>query len=75
MTLSDLQNDHYTIAVREAMMDLILGRSDNTVKVGDVVEMLLSISFGVKDSMLDWQWLGINHREWPSQRLDWKCIG
>ena len=72
MTLSDLQNDHYTVTVREAMMDLILGRSDNTVKVGDVVEMLLSISFGVKDSMLDWQWLGINPREWPSQRLDWE---
>ena len=49
MTLSDLQNEHYTVAVREAMMDLILGRSDN-----NVVEMLLSISFGVKDSMLDW---------------------
>ena len=56
MNLSDLQNDHYAIAVREAMMDLILGRSDNIVEVGDVVEMLLSISFGVKDSMLDWQW-------------------
>ena len=41
-------------------------------KVGDVVEMLLTISFGVKDSMLDWQWLGINPREWPSQRLDWE---
>ena len=72
MTLSDLQNEHYAIAVREAMMDLILGRSDNNVKVGDVVEMLLSISFGVKDSMLDWQWLGINPREWPPQRLDWE---
>ena len=52
MTLSDLQNEHYATAVREAMMDLILGRSDNIVKIGDVVEMLLSISFGVKDSML-----------------------
>ena len=72
MTLSDLQNDHYTVAVREAKMDLILGRSDNTVKVGDVVEMLLSISFGVKDSMLGWEWLGINPKEWPSQRLDWE---
>ena len=72
MTLSDLQNEHYTVAVREAMMDLILGRSDNNVKVGDVVEMLLSISFGVKDSMLDWTWLGINPKEWPPQRLDWE---
>ena len=72
MTLSDLQNDHYTIAVREAMMNLILGRSDKNVQVGDVVEMLLSISFGVKDSMLDWTWLGINPKEWPPQRLDWE---
>ena len=72
MTLSDLQNEHYTVAVREAMMDLILGRTDNNVKVGDVVEMLLSISFGVKDSMLDWTWLGINPKEWPPQRLDWE---
>ena len=72
MTLTDLQNEHYAVAVREAMMDLILGRSDNIVKVGDVVEMLLSISFGVKDSMLDWTWLGINPKEWPPQRLDWE---
>ena len=72
MTLRDLQNEHYTIAVREAMMDLLLGRSDKDVQVGDVVEMLLSISFGVKDSMLDWTWLGIDPREWPPQRLDWE---
>ena len=60
MTLRDLQNEHYTIAVREAMMELLLGRSDKDVQVGDVVEMLWSISFGVKDSMLDWTWLGID---------------
>ena len=72
MTLMDLQNEHYTVAMREAMMDLILGRSDKNVQVGDVVEMLLSISFGVKDSMLDWTWLGINPKEWPPQRLDWE---
>ena len=53
-------------------MELILGRSDNIVKVGDVVEMLLSISFAVKDSMLDWEWLGIDPKEWPPQRLDWE---
>ena len=47
MTLSELQNEHYAVAVREAMMDLILGRSDNNVKVGDVVEMLLSISLAM----------------------------
>ena len=53
-------------------MDLILGRSDNIVRVGDIVEMLLSISFAVKDSMLDWEWLGIDPQEWPPQRLDWE---
>ena len=72
MALMDLQNEHYTVAVREAMMNLMLGRSDKNVQVGDVVEMLLSISFGVKDSMLDWTWLGINPKEWPPQRLDWE---
>ena len=72
MTLMDLQNKHYTVAVREAMMNLLLGRSDKDVQVGDVVEMLLSISFGAKDSMLDWTWLGIDPREWPPQRLDWE---
>ena len=72
MNLMDLQNKHYTVAVREAMMELLLGRSDKDVQVGDIVEMLLSISFGVKDSMLDWTWLGINPKEWPPQRLDWE---
>ena len=56
ITLTDLMNRHYARAVREAMMDLILGRSDNIVKIGDIVEMLLSISFAVKDAMLDWEW-------------------
>ena len=59
MTLADLMNNHYTREVREAMLDLILGRSDKVVRVGDVVEMLLSISFAVNDAMLDWEWLGI----------------
>ena len=54
MTLTDLMNNHYARAVREASLDLILGRSDNIVKVGDLVEMLLGISFAVKDAMLDW---------------------
>ena len=74
MTLTDLQNDHYTVAVREAMVDLIQGRSDHNVKVGDVVEMLLSISFGVKDSMLDWTWLGINPKEGLPNVWIGKCI-
>ena len=60
MTLTDLMSQHYTRAVREASLDLILGRSDNIVKVGDSVEMLLGISFSVKDAMLDWEWLGID---------------
>ena len=72
MTLTDLTNNHYTRAVRGASLDLILGRSDNTVKVGDLVEMLLGISFSVKDAMLDWEWLGIDSVEWPPQRLDWE---
>ena len=55
MTLTDLTNNRYAQGVREAMLDLILGRSDNIVKVGDVVEMLLGISFAVKDAMLDWE--------------------
>ena len=37
MTLTDLMNIHCTRGVREAMLDLILGRSDHIVKVGDVV--------------------------------------
>ena len=72
VTLTDLMNNHYTRAVREASLDLILGRSDNIVKVGDLVEMLLGISFSVKDAMLDWEWLGIDSVEWPPQRLDWE---
>ena len=72
MTFTDLMNNHYTRAVREASLDLILGRSDNIVKVGDLVEMLLGISFAVKDAMLDWEWLGIDPVEWPPQRLDWE---
>ena len=72
MTLTDLMNNHYTRGVRDATLDLILGCSDNVVKVGDVVEMLLGISFAVKDAMLDWEWLGIDEKEWPPQRLDWE---
>ena len=71
MTLTDLMNHHYSRAVREAMLDLILGRFDHIVKIGDVVEVLLSILFAVKDAMLDWEWLGIDEKEWPPQCLDW----
>ena len=65
MTLTDLMNNHYTRGVREAMLDLILGRSESRRCGGK----LLSISFAVKDAMLDWEWFGINEKEWPPQRF------
>ena len=34
--------------------------------------MLLSISFAIKDAMLEWEWLGIDMGEWPPQGLDWE---
>ena len=49
-----------------------MGRADNEVAVGDIVDMLLSISLACKDAMLDWSWLGIDMQEWPHQRLDWE---
>ena len=75
MTLTDLMNNHYTRAVREVSLDLILGRSDDIVKVGDLVEVLLGISFCVKDAMLDWEWLGIDPVEWPPQVWIGRCTG
>ena len=36
MTLTDLMNHHCARAVRKGMMDLILGRSDHIVKIGDM---------------------------------------
>ena len=56
MTLTDLMNHHYANAVREAMIDLTLGWFDHEVKIGDIVEMLLSTSFAVKDAMVAWEW-------------------
>ena len=42
MTLTDLQNEHYAVAVREAMMDLILGRHCQGWRCGrDALEYLL----------------------------------
>ena len=40
--------------------------------IGDLVELLLSISFACKDALLDWEWRGIDTQEWPLQRLDWE---
>ena len=42
------------------MDTLTLGRASNEVVVGDLVEMLLSISFAREDAMLEWSWLGID---------------
>ena len=72
MTLCDLMNTHYTIAVREGMDTLTLGRASKKVAIGDMVEMLLSISFACKDAMLEWSWLVIDTQEWPPQRLDFE---
>ena len=46
-------NHHYANAVREGMVELTLGRADKEVKMGDIVEMLLSILFACKDAMLE----------------------
>ena len=72
MTLTDLMNHHYANAAREGLIDLTLGRSDHEVKIGDIVEMFLGISFAIKDAMLERQWLGVDMKEWPPQRLDWE---
>ena len=54
------------------MEPLTLGRAANEVVVGDLVEMLLSISLACEDAMLEWSWLGVDLEEWPPQRLDWE---
>ena len=54
VTLTDLINTHYTRAVKEAMESLTPGRAANEVAVGNLVEMLLSISFVCKDAMFEW---------------------
>ena len=52
------------------MKDLnLIGRADNEVAVGDLMRILLSISLASKRAMLDWEWLGIDLVEWPSQIL------
>ena len=59
MALSNFMNLQYDKAVSECRESIKMGRADNEVAVGDVVEMLLSISLASKDAMLDWEWLGI----------------
>ena len=51
---------------------LILGRSDHMAKIGDIVEMLLSISLRSKMPCLIGSGIGIDEKEWPPQRLDWE---
>ena len=38
-----------------AMDTLLLGRANTEVGIGDLVELLLSISFACKDALLDWK--------------------
>ena len=45
MTVTDLMSTHYSNAITEGMESLKLRRADNEVAVGDIVKMLLSISF------------------------------
>ena len=54
------------------MDNLTLGRASKEVAIGDMVEMILSISSACKDAMLEWSWLGIDVQAWPPQRLDWE---
>ena len=74
MALSDLGNCFYDKAVAEGYSSFKVSRANivNEVAVGNLIEMLLSISFACKDAMLDWEWLGIDPVEWPPQRLDWE---
>ena len=55
MALSDLVNFHYDQAVTEEHESFKMGRADNEVGVGDIIEMLLSISFDSKDAVLGWE--------------------
>ena len=54
-----------------ALSDLMNLHCDKAVSaIGDVVEMLLSISLSSKDAMLDWEWLGVDVVEWPRWTID-----
>ena len=50
MALSDLMNTHYTKAATQGLDSFKLGRADSEVALGDIVEMLLNISFACKDA-------------------------
>ena len=70
MALSDLGHCFCDAAVEEGRPALKVGRADNDVAVGDLIEMLLSKSFACKDGMLDWS--GSEFILWnsPAKRLD-----
>ena len=41
----------------------------NDENIGDIIdnETWLNFSFGVKEGLLDWDWLAINQQEWPAK--------
>ena len=54
----DLGNSFYDKAIDEGCDSFKVGRADNEVVVGDLIEMLLSFSCASRD-------LGIDPVEWP----------
>ena len=34
--------------------------------------MLLGLSFAVQEGTVDWEWLGVDSKEWSPQQLDWE---
>ena len=68
MQVSDLGN----AAIAEANTAVLIGRFQGEELTGDLIEMLLGFSFMTKEGMLDWSWMGVDPKEWPSQRLDWE---
>ena len=53
MALSVLGNCFYNKAIDEGYDSFKVGRADNEVAVGHIIEILLSVSFASKDAMLD----------------------
>ena len=65
----DLGNCFHDKAVDEGRESFKVGRANNEVAIGDLIETLLNISFASKDAMLDWEWLGVDLVEWPPQNF------
>ena len=72
MTLTDLGNKSYDDAINEASPSFKIGRADHSVAVGGIIGMLLAPSFSSKEGVVDWEWLGVDSREWSPQRLGWE---